>query len=74
MLKLHLARIRQLPHVTRAHYASDRLSVHYDGGEHNLLDVLDYLKSQDISFSRVFSEQPTLNDVFLEITGRQLRD
>ncbi|NMA92425.1 MAG: ABC transporter ATP-binding protein [Firmicutes bacterium] len=70
----HLARIRQLPHVTRAHYASDRLSVHYDGGEHNLLDLLDYLKSQDISFSRVFSEQPTLNDVFLEITGRQLRD
>jgi ABC-2 type transport system ATP-binding protein len=32
------------------------------------------LKSQDISFNRVFSEQPTLNDVFLEITGRQLRD
>ncbi|HHU75858.1 MAG TPA: ABC transporter ATP-binding protein [Firmicutes bacterium] len=69
-----LARIRQLPHVTRAHYAHDRLAVHYDGGEHNLLELLDYLKSQDISFSRVFSEQPTLNDVFLEITGRQLRD
>ncbi len=69
-----LARIRQLPHVTRAHYSDDRLSVHYDGGQHNLLNLLDYLKSQDISFNRVFSEQPTLNDVFLEITGRQLRD
>lgn len=70
----NLARIRQLPHVTRAHYSDDRLSVHYDGGQHNLLNLLDYLKSQDISFNRVFSEQPTLNDVFLEITGRQLRD
>ncbi len=69
-----LARIRQLPHVTRVHYAHDRLTAHYDGGEHNLLDLLDYLKSEDISFSRVFSEQPTLNDVFLEITGRHLRD
>ena len=29
---------------------------------------------QDISFGRVFSELPTLNDVFLEITGKQLRD
>jgi ABC-2 type transport system ATP-binding protein len=69
-----LAQIRQLPHVTRAHYSDDRISVHYDGGQHNLLRLLDYLKSRDISFNRVFSEQPTLNDVFLEITGRQLRD
>jgi ABC-2 type transport system ATP-binding protein len=69
-----LAEIRQLPHVTRAHYSDDRLLVNYDGGQHNLLNLLDYLKSQDISFNRVFSEQPTLNDVFLEITGRQLRD
>ena len=69
-----MAKIRQLPHVTRAHYSDDRLLVHYDGGQHNLLNLLDYLKSRDISFNRVFSEQPTLNDVFLEITGRQLRD
>ncbi len=69
-----LARIRQLPHVARAHYSDDRLLVNYDGGQHNLLNLLDYLKSHDISFNRVFSEQPTLNDVFLEITGRQLRD
>jgi ABC-2 type transport system ATP-binding protein len=69
-----LTQIRQLPYVTRVHYADNRLSVHYDGGEHNLLCLLDYLKSRDLPFNRVFSEQPTLNDVFLEITGRQLRD
>ncbi len=63
-----------ITHVTRAHYSDDRLTVHYDGGQHNLLNLLDYLKSRSISFNRVFSEQPTLNDVFLEITGRQLRD
>jgi hypothetical protein len=51
-----------------------RLTVHYDGGGHNLLRLLDHLKSRELNFSRVFSEQPTLNDVFLEITGRQLRD
>jgi len=36
--------------------------------------VLDYLKENDVSFGRVFSELPTLNDVFLEITGKELRD
>ena len=69
-----LAEIRQLPHVNRAHYADHLLTVHYDGGEHNLLGLLDYLKSHEIAFNKVFSEQPTLNDVFLEITGKQLRD
>lgn len=69
-----LTRIRQLPHVVKANYADDRLVVHYNGGEHNLLNLLDYLKLRAIPFNRVFSEQPTLNDVFLEITGRQLRD
>ena len=69
-----LDQIRRLPHVARAHYDHERLSVHYDGGGHNLLRLLDHLKSRELNFSRVFSEQPTLNDVFLEITGRQLRD
>ena len=69
-----LARIRRLPHIIRADYAHDHLSIHYDGGQHNLLNLLDHLKSRGIGFNRVFSEQPTLNDVFLEITGRQLRD
>lgn len=70
----HLAQIRQLPRVTRADYGQDRLLVHYSAGQHNLLELLDFLKLKNISFNRVFSEQPTLNDVFLEITGRKLRD
>jgi ABC-2 type transport system ATP-binding protein len=69
-----LAHIRQLPHVADAQYSANRLTVRYDNGQHNLLTLLDYLKSRGLSFERVYSEQPTLNDVFLEITGRQLRD
>ena len=30
--------------------------------------------NQNVSFGRVYSELPTLNDVFLEITGKELRD
>ncbi|MGI6621210.1 MAG: ATP-binding cassette domain-containing protein [Bacillota bacterium] len=69
-----LERIRRLPNVTQAYYKDNQLRVHYDGGLHNLLHLLDYLKQREIPFNRVFSEQPTLNDVFLEITGRHLRD
>ena len=34
----------------------------------------DFLKENEVAFGRVYSELPTLNDVFLEITGKELRD
>jgi ABC-2 type transport system ATP-binding protein len=69
-----MEQIRRLPHVSRAEVHEGTLTVHYDGGRHNLMALLDLLKSCDASFGRVYSEPPTLNDVFLEITGKELRD
>ena len=45
-----------------------------EASERNLLDVLGALKAARVAVGRVYSEPPTLNDVFLEITGRELRD
>ena len=35
---------------------------------------MDYLKSKKINYNKIFVERPTLNDVFLELTGKDLRD
>lgn len=69
-----LADIRRLPHVFDTVYKEQVLTVRCTGAKHNLIHILDYLQGRDIPFGRVFSELPTLNDVFLEITGKQLRD
>ena len=66
--------IRKLPHVYDVIFANHQLQVLCSGGKHNLIRVLDYLQSRALSFGRVYSELPTLNDVFLEITGKELRD
>ena len=66
--------IRNLPHVFDVHYEKQILTLRCTGAQHNLIRLLNYLQSQDLTFGRVFSELPTLNDVFLEITGKQLRD
>ena len=66
--------IKALPHVYDMAYPDNLLKVYYSGGKHNLIRLLDFLKQEDISFGRVYSERPTLNDVFLEITGTELRD
>lgn len=57
-----------------ADYADARLTVRCQSGGHNLITLLDCLNKQGLSFGRVYSEPPTLNDVFLEITGKELRD
>ena len=69
-----LETVRALPGVTGADYADARLTVRCQSGGHNLITLLDCLNKQDLSFGRVYSEPPTLNDVFLEITGKELRD
>lgn len=66
--------VAALPHVDKAEYSDGRLSVCCSGGKHNLIRVLDVLQKNDIHIGRVYTELPTLNDVFLEITGKALRD
>jgi ABC-2 type transport system ATP-binding protein len=43
-------------------------------GKNNLSALLEYLRNNQINVGRIYSEPPTLNDVFLEITGKELRD
>ena len=69
-----LAAIRQLPHIYEVSFDQHKLTVLCSGGQHNLIHVLDYLQKKSYSFGYVHSELPSLNDVFLEITGKELRD
>lgn len=70
----HMEVLRGLKHVYDVKYGNHRLEILCSGGKHNLPRVLEYLQQEGLSFGRVYSELPTLNDVFLEITGKELRD
>ena len=69
-----LKEIENLPHVYNHTYENNLLKVFYNGGKHNLTRILDLMNKHEIHLGRVYSELPTLNDVFLEITGKELRD
>lgn len=69
-----LEKIRNLPHVYSACFNDGKLVVKCSGGKHNFIRILTVFQESDLHFGRVFSELPTLNDVFLEITGKALRD
>ena len=66
--------VAALPHILSAEYHEPLLEIRSEHQFNNLAAVLDYLKQKNITYGRLYCELPTLNDVFLEITGKQLRD
>jgi ABC-2 type transport system ATP-binding protein len=69
-----LTGVRNLSNVISADFENELLVINLGKGSHNLMMILEHLKSNDVHFGKVYSEPPTLNDVFLEITGKELRD
>lgn len=70
----HIEAIKKINHVYDVKYMSDKLTIKCSGGKHNITHVIEYLSENEIKYERIYSELPTLNDVFLEITGKELRD
>ncbi|MDI9514492.1 MAG: ABC transporter ATP-binding protein [Clostridiaceae bacterium] len=66
--------IGQLPNVSQVGYENQNLTVIFTKGRNNLLHLMDLLRKENLSYGSVYSKLPTLNDVFLEFTGKQLRD
>lgn len=69
-----LNRLRHLPHVLNVDLSGSLLTVACEASEHNLTDILAALRASGAHLGRITCAPPTLNDVFLEITGRELRD
>jgi ABC-2 type transport system ATP-binding protein len=69
-----LTGLRQLAGIASAEIVEQKLIVKSEHGKNNLPAVLDYLNTHGVAYGKIYCELPTLNDVFLEITGKELRD
>lgn len=69
-----IEKLETAENVIDVKYEDNTLFVTYKKGEENLEKLLSFLKDNKVKYSKIFSELPTLNDVFLELTGKQLRD
>ena len=70
----YLTEITDFKNVKSVNYDGTILYLTYTKGKNNLSDLIDYMKDKKIKYSKIYSELPTLNDVFLELTGKELRD
>ena len=67
-------KIENLDNVIDVKYEEVSLIVRFNKADQNLTDILEFFKKEDVKFEKIISDRPTLNDVFLEITGKELRD
>ena len=70
----HIEGIKNIANIASVDYNGQTVVVKSKKGKNNLVHVLNYFENQKISMGKIYSELPTLNDVFLEITGKELRD
>ncbi len=70
----YIDEIRKIKNVCDINYDGINLLITYKKGSNNFTNLIEYLKREKIIYNRIFSERPTLNDVFLELTGKELRD
>lgn len=66
--------LRHNGNVSDVDYDGKMLVVSYSSAGDNLGQLIHEMKSGNVEYSRIYSERPTLNDVFLELTGKELRD
>ena len=69
-----LEKLQAAPNVDKAEYAGHQLVITYKSGKNNVAKLIEELSAAGITCNKIFSERPTLNDVFLELTGKELRD
>lgn len=66
--------IKNMDHVVNVEYDNNTCYVEFEHSEYNLINLIDLLKNKNINYKSLSSSKPTLNDVFLDLTGKELRD
>lgn len=69
-----LGRIKGLEKLRDFEYSNGTCRIGFLHGNNNLMDLIKILSEEKVPYDALSSEKPSLNDVFLELTGKDLRD
>ncbi len=69
-----VAKIKQLSNVKDIMVEHSKIVIYFAKENQNMTKLLELLKKENINAQSINLQKPTLNDVFLDITGRELRD
>lgn len=67
-------KMKSIPHVIDVEREGEDYIIKFENGINNLANLLDFIKENNLTYTKLHSQLPSLNDVFLELTGKELRD
>jgi len=72
-----IKKLKEIEYVYEVDLTADILKVSFskaDNNGANIINLINFLQENTIIYGNIYSVAPTLNDVFLEITGKEIRD
>ena len=66
--------MREDPQIESVEQRGKTVTLVFRRGENNLAGLVAELARRGVRYESIYSERPTLNDVFLQLTGKELRD
>lgn len=70
----YIKKLQEFKNIETVSYSSNTLLITYNKGKNNLIELIEFLRKERIKYNNMFVMRPTLNDVFLSLTGKELRD
>lgn len=66
--------LKKLENAISVIKTGDEYSIEFRKGNDNLQTLMTWIQKEKLSYIRLYSQKPSLNDVFLSLTGKELRD
>ena len=67
-------RMNDLPHLAEIRSDGPALELSFERGANNLVNLIRWLDENGLEYQDLYSKKPSLNEVFLALTGKELRD
>lgn len=67
-------RMKQLKHLISLEDVDDKIELIFEKHSHPLPDLMQLIQRESLVYDSIYAVKPTLNEVFLALTGKELRD
>ena len=69
-----VTRLKKIQHVNQVTKSQDKYNIQFDKNHNNLANLIRFIEDNSLTYTEIASEQPSLSSIFLELTGKELRD
>lgn len=67
-------KLREIENVSDVVFEKGLYKIFFNKGKNNLKHLIDFISRMDFKYDTIYSERPSLEDVFLSLTGKDLRE